>query len=309
MASAAADVVRLERRSFIEIRPEAPPPARAPFGARLVDLVDGAVAFEVRLEGAVDASGVIEHLEGPMAEELLASLVGTNAHRGLRRRLDPLRSDDADERALRRLLFDLPIATMIMMQAFIVKSPGGRRSTTRMGSEIPGVNQCAGWVAGGQMLTLIRDNDGLLEMEPSVHLVGDDHLGDPEPSVLRPDATRRRRRYVVEASPSSIEVGVDQRDSFATPDGVERVLHWWKARLSVRPEDHVISAIEVDNGGLPWVECPSAAGSAQRLVGQRLEDVEDLVGSSFEGVTTCTHLNDTLAALSSVPELIERIDS
>ena len=297
---------RLERRSLVEIRPTAAPPADAPFEADLIDLVDGVSSFEVHLHGTVDAQGTIESIEGIPAHPILNTLIGTNAHRGFRKLLEPLRSEDPDERSLRRLLFDLPIIMMIMMQAFIVRTPEGRRSSTRMPLDTPGVNQCAGWVAGGEMMTLIKDNDGLLEMDPSIHVITDDHLGDPHPHPLVPNATRRRRRYEVELDGDDLRLVVNQRDSFATPDGVERVLHWWKLHLVAGAEDHIVRSIEVDNGGLPWVECPSAAGSGQRIIGRRLDELEGLVSGEFKGVTTCTHLNDTLAALAGVPELLAR---
>jgi hypothetical protein len=112
--------------------------------------------------------------------------------------------------------------------------------------DTPGVNQCAGWVAGGEMMTLIKDNDGLLEMDPSIHVITDDHLGDPHPHPLVPNATRRRRRYEVELDGDDLRLVVNQRDSFATPDGVERVLHWWKLHLVAGAEDHIVRSIEAD---------------------------------------------------------------
>ncbi len=307
MATDREQAHRLERRSVVQISPTGPPPATAPFSAHLTDLVDDEVVVEFDLAGVVDELGTVESIEGAPAHPILGSLLGANAHRGFRKLLEPLRTGDLDEQALRRLLFDLPIATMIMMQAFIVRTPEGQRSHTTMSADTPGVNQCAGWVAGGQMLTLIRDNDGLLEMDPSPRLIGDNHLGDPSPRELATNATRRRRHYVIDQQGDELHLRVNQRDSYATPDGVERALHWWILELTAGASDHVIRSIAVDNGGLPWVECPSAAGSAQRLVGEPLEDLEALVGGTFKGVTTCTHLNDTLAALAGVPELLQRL--
>lgn len=296
----------IERRSVVQISPSGPPPANAPFSARLSDLVNNDVVFDIDLIGEVDAAGTVHDIEGTPTHAIFSQLEGANAHRGFRKLLEPLRTEDVDELALRRVLFDVPIATMIMMQAFIVRTPEGRRSTTRMSADTPGVNQCAGWVAGGEMLTLIRAADGLLEMDPSPRLIGDDHLGDPAPLPLGVNATRRRRRYVMDRDGEELRLRVNQRDSYATPDGLERALHWWILDLTAGADDHIVRSISVDNGGLPWVECPSAAGSAQRLVGERLDDFEALVSDTFKGVTTCTHLNDTLAALACVPELLAR---
>jgi hypothetical protein len=52
---------------------------------------------------------------------------------------------------------------------------------------------------------------------------------------------------------------------------------------------------------LPWDECPLAAVSAQRLDGERLDSVRDLVRRELRGTGTCTHLNDPLGSLAISP--------
>ena len=54
---------------------------------------------------------------------------------------------------------------------------------------------------------------------------------------------------------------------------------------------------------LPWFECPEAAGSARRLVGDSLDGLRAHVRAEFVGASTCTHLNDALRALEDVPAL------
>jgi hypothetical protein len=54
---------------------------------------------------------------------------------------------------------------------------------------------------------------------------------------------------------------------------------------------------------LPWLECPAAAGSADRLVGTSVADVRSRVTASFTGTSTCTHLNDTLRSLEDIAVL------
>ena len=56
-------------------------------------------------------------------------------------------------------------------------------------------------------------------MAPSPILVGDDHLGDPEPVTLVPFGTRRRRRLQVWFAGTDIIMNDVQRDSYADEDG------------------------------------------------------------------------------------------
>jgi hypothetical protein len=55
---------------------------------------------------------------------------------------------------------------------------------------------------------------------------------------------------------------------------------------------------------LPWDECPGAAGSAARLVGQPVGALRRIVGDELRGTSTCTHLNDLLRSLADVPHLV-----
>ena len=55
---------------------------------------------------------------------------------------------------------------------------------------------------------------------------------------------------------------------------------------------------------LPWAECPQAAASAGRLVGQRVADLRALVRDDLVGTSTCTHLNDLLSSLSQAGRLV-----
>jgi Protein of unknown function (DUF2889) len=64
----------------------------------------------------------------------------------------------------------------------------------------------------------------------------------------------------------------------------------------------------VEAGRLPWVECPAAGLSAGRLNGRAIADVEQMIGSGFAGVSTCTHLNDTLRGLAELPDLVASLE-
>jgi hypothetical protein len=54
---------------------------------------------------------------------------------------------------------------------------------------------------------------------------------------------------------------------------------------------------------LPWQECPGAIGSATRIQGMTLSAMRDRVRAEFVGISTCTHLNDTLRAIADLDAL------
>ena len=55
---------------------------------------------------------------------------------------------------------------------------------------------------------------------------------------------------------------------------------------------------------LPWAECPSAAASAERVVGRRVTELRAMVKEEMVGTSTCTHLNDLLSSLSQADQLV-----
>jgi hypothetical protein len=93
------------------------------------------------------------------------------------------------------------------------------------------------------------------------------------------------------------------RDSHVDDAGLETVVHEYAVSASVDPDGFVVRAISARPHVLPWMECPSAALSAQRLVGQQVQGLRDQIRTSFLGVETCTHLNDLLRTLTDVPAL------
>ena len=55
---------------------------------------------------------------------------------------------------------------------------------------------------------------------------------------------------------------------------------------------------------LPWMECPEAVASAARVVGMPVGELRHRVRRELVGVSTCTHLNDTLRSLDDLAGLI-----
>ena len=304
------DVV--QRRSVLEVDPAPGFESPARFSGLLDDvaIVKGhhEPILELGIKGQTAQGALLEQLEIEGAEpSLVASLVGTSAVSGLRRRLAGLVDAGDRGKALRRLLWDLPIGLRVSSQAMLLDHPA-ITPPPPMGIHEAGVDQCAGWQRGGEMLQLIEVSGGALPMQLSDEVVGDDHLGHLGPPSLPALATRRRRLLRVDRGAGGLRVHARHRDSYADPDGVERALHHWVVDVIAGAEDQVITAVSVRSLSLPWRECPSAAGSGQRLVGRRFAELESLVPLEFTGTSTCTHLNDTFVSLAGVPELLAELD-
>jgi hypothetical protein len=115
---------------------------------------------------------------------------------------------------------------------------------------------------------------------------------------------RRRRRLDVIAAGSELTLDAMFRDSYVTPDGVETIIHEYEIKASVGRTTRTILALECTPRVLPWQECPVAAASGGRLVGEDLGRVRSLVRGEFTGISTCTHLNDALRSLEDAAALM-----
>ncbi len=198
------------------------------------------------------------------------------------------------------LLDDLPVATLVsgyaLQRAGLV--PGVPRERYA-----PTIDLCAGWQSGGTLMQVV-ETDGMppMTLGPAApRLERDDDpdawhaLADPAPHTVR-----RRRRIDVTRRGQMLHVGAMFRDSHFDADVIESVVHEYALRAIVDATTLVIADAEATPHVLPYVECPSAAASANRLVGLPLDAVRDRVRSEFVGTSTCTHLNDLLRSLEDV---------
>ncbi len=258
------------------------------------------------LLAVIGPMGDLVALETVPVLEHPSELVGTSATRGFRKLLGGLGAISPETRALRRLLWDLPVELMVSGQSAMVDHPAIEPPTIII--PLSGVDQCAGWSAGGEMLTKIEAAGGTLQMDLSPTLVSaDDELGDPSMGALPPMATRRRRVTTATGRDDVFEMVNRFRDSFADPDGIERALHEWTTVATFDSTTRALTSIEVSAGQLPWIECPSAAPSALRLLGCTPAEIGPTVGGSFLGPSTCTHLNDALRSLEDLPDLFDQL--
>jgi hypothetical protein len=261
--------------------------------ARAKDLPGG----ETRLSGEIDytAGWTLRALHGD--EPRLGELVGGSVRSGFRRRVqEALPEHYAGATRLHLLLDDFPVATLVSGYAL---SAGGVQHD--VSADRAPADQCSGWRSDGTiMLTISRHRAIPVVTGPEAPEVG---AGWHELPPLTPHAVRRARRLDVWQGDGAIEVDSFYRDSHLDADGLETVVHEYTVRARLDPADYTILELAATPRVLPWVECPSAAASADRLLGRPVGELRPLVRKEFTGISTCTHLNDQLRSLADVPAL------
>jgi hypothetical protein len=146
-------------------------------------------------------------------------------------------------------------------------------------------------------------------------------MGPPAPVLERPDdpwawhpmapltahAMRRRRRLdVIPPRDPGAGHGVDVhfRDSHMAEDGAESVVHEYSVHGAVDGVEGRVIEMAADARVLPWMECPGAVASTERLAGLPVDGLRTWVRREMTGASTCTHLNDTLRSLGDVATLV-----
>jgi len=276
----------------------------------LVTGTDGAgrVVAEASTRVRIDFTGgrVVQEITSSPPRPGLAALVGGRASSGFR--AAALAADPAlpEENGLLNLLVDdIPVTTLVSGHAWGAGTAAERRLpvVTMRNSLIR--DQCAGFADGATIMAEV-DRTGLPPLvtgPAALPLVQDDPDGWHPTDALPPHGMRRSRRIDVRPGTTTV-VDVLFRDAYVRPDGLETVIHEYTVALEVDPDAGVVLACEATPRVLPWVECPAAALSARRLAGQPLAGLRQHVRHTFGGISTCTHLNDTLRSLEDVPALL-----
>jgi Protein of unknown function (DUF2889) len=127
----------------------------------------------------------------------------------------------------------------------------------------------------------------------------DDPVAWHELPTPAPHTVRRRRRIDLTVG-DALHVDAMFRDSHFDGECGESVVHEYSLLATIDAATLEITYAEATPRVLPYVECPTAAASAGRLVGLHLDAVRDVVRKDFVGTTTCTHLNDLLRSLEDV---------
>lgn len=242
----------------------------------------------------------------------LAPLVGATVGPGFRRTIATAHPQLPAGGAVHLVLDDLPGAGLVSGYAMLASGVDmGSGEPTAMDAR---ADLCSGWVRDGVFLSAVRDTGRIPTPigPPSGTLQdADDPLSWHDFGAMVPVSTRRCRLIDVsvdEADPTTVRVETLFRDSHGDEHGRETSFHEYSLVALVRRDDGMVLGVSATPHVLPWTECPSAAASVGRVVGIRIDEVSELVRSSFRGPATCTHLNDTLRHLADVEDLLAQLE-
>jgi hypothetical protein len=282
-------------------------------GRDLETAADGSpwVLAAARMEAEVDFAGdwSLRSLDTDPPRPALAAVVGANAGAGFRGKVlaaDPAVADEAG--LLHQLLDDVPVTTLVSGHAWGAETERRGDRTAPAGRSFFGRDMCAGFADGGTLMNRVDEvgKPPIVTGPAAGELRTDDPWAWHDLPALPPHGMRRARRTDIVPGDEP-RVDVLYRDSYARPDGLETVIHEYIVELRFR--DREIHTIRATPRVLPWVECPAAAASAERLVGVPLDGLRTHVRKTFVGTSTCTHLNDTLRSLEDVPGLLAYLES
>jgi hypothetical protein len=281
-------------------------------GRDLATRIDGTT--EVVAEAATDL--VVEYTQGMLVREFTVTpdvrgaeaLVGARAGGGFRKVLDL--HTEAERGSLSYLLLDdVPGATLVSGMAMTIAADeravdldAWRDRVNKTEIRLQQADICAGWQSGGTLLANLEDGRPPVLLGPDAPDVRDatDPLGwialDPLPAY----ATRRVRRLDVWTDGEVVHADVWFRDTCTDGQARETVVHEYTVDATVGPDTMEITGCTAEARVLPWVECPQAVGSADRLVGWKVDDLRPEARTQLVGPSTCTHLNDVLRGLEDL---------
>ena len=275
-----------------------------------------------QLQADLDHSHVLQQLHvsgsGGFDTGLVDELVGCLVGAGFRCRVAAAMAD-AETTPLFVLLDELPVAALISGYARMYRGEFAEQGIDR---SLIKADICSGWRSDGHMVVSIRRHGQmpipLGPAAPELLAVGDS-LGWHEIQPLAAGSMRRRRLLDVSRSEAEsidteanghLNVFAMFRDTHVdASDGVERVLHEYSFTATINPRHLTMHSCVATPQVLPWNECPDAANSAQRLDGQPIAALRELVRRDFRGLGTCTHLNDLLRSLGDLAGLAAQLDS
>ncbi len=282
--------------------------------ARDLGTGDGTWADEQRLTATLGADRAIVAIEAQPAEPRLARLVGAVAGPGFRARMTEVLPDHAGRRTLlHTLLDDLPGATLVSGYAIqrtnppvLPAAPGRYARHVKVAEDM-----CAGWASDATIVVTFRATGEIPHPmgppAPSLERPGDP-LSWHEMVPLPPESTRRRRRLdLLPPSQGTRAWAFDShfRDSYCDAEGLETAIHEYLVDGWIDEDGRHLGDVRAEALVLPWVECPGAVASADRLPGRLLADLRAEVRSEFVGTGTCTHLNDSFRVLADLEPLLQ----
>lgn len=237
----------------------------------------------------------------------LARLVGASVSTGFRAAMAGALPDEvANATLLHLMLDDLPGAALVSGYAIGAAGQHPEFKQRRTGDVLQIVGLCAGFRAGGTIADAMQA-DGLAPIVTgplATSIVPDD---DPAAwhELATLEAHDMRRWRCLDVTPGEVvEVEAYFRDSHVDPAGVETVIHEYTVLATVDPVAETVLSSSADAHALPWVECIEARESGSRLAGRPLLGLRPSVRAELTGITTCTHLNDTMRSIEDVRALL-----
>jgi hypothetical protein len=251
---------------------------------------------------------VVQHVELEPALFDARDLVGRPAGSGFRRALTAASENVGLGALVVALLDDVPVATLISGSVLRLAGLSGPMSEVPVERRL---NVCSGWIETGTLAAHLRQTGVPPQsVGPVVDPLErfDDPAGWHALERLPLYSMRRARRMDVSLFDGAAGYAVEAllRDSRVTPTDGETAVHEYQLQVEV-DNDRIIRRVVCEPGVLPASECRAAVSSAERLIGLSLPAVDQVVRSSFSGVLTCTHLNDTMRALSGVSHLVDAL--
>ena len=267
--------------------------------ARTSDTVD--VLDEIGISAHL-VDRAIDDIASDPPDDRLAQLAAARVGPGFRSTVGKLLPDEQQRASLLYLLLDDWVG------AALVSGYAVQHAAINLGIEEklpPGTadhmaGTCAGFAADASLVPYAKRNGTI----PSVHgpvAPPLDAEGIHVVETLRPHGMRRFRR--LDLRPDD-RFDAHFRDSHVDGDGVETIVHEYTVEGSVDASTRTISSVTAAVRVLPWQECPGAIGSAARIRGMMLSELRDRVRGEFVGISTCTHLNDTLRAIADLDALL-----
>ncbi len=259
----------------------------------------------------------LQAVEADPPEPRLPDLIGAVVGPGFRSRLARALPDHAQHRTLlHALLDDLPGAILVSGYAVqrspslalgeVLRSDGAFADHVRAAEDM-----CSGWASDATIMVTFRSTGSVPTPmgppAPVLERADDPHSWHPM-GALPPESTRRRRR--LDLVPPSADRGAwtfdtHFRDSYSDPDLVETAVHEYRVEGSLDTDGRRIGEVRAEARVLPWVECPAAVGSAERVTGRLLADLRTDIRTDFVGTSTCTHLNDSFRVLADLLPMLE----
>ena len=244
--------------------------------------------------------------EVPALSDLVGSVVGS----GFRAKLARALPDGAIEASLLHLLLDdLTGAELVAGYALQHGGVLGTVEPLRLAEEHVAfiADVCAGWANDASLLTVTRATGEIpTPLGPPAPVLEptDDPWAWHESAGITPYRMRRRRRIDLRTPDGGVSAfDAHFRDTHVDGVGAETVVHEYSVSGTVDVTEGRLLTISTVAQVLPWLECPSAVASAQRMAGTVVGDLRTNVRRELTGVSTCTHLNDTLRSLADLEHL------